>query len=115
MGTLVEITVFEKDENKAELAIQNTSNEIQRLQGLMSTHIPGSEVYLINQAAGVQSVALSHKVEVIEWALYWARKTDRALDISVGPVQELWKLDIDHPIRWLLNKSFLKWATVQFT
>jgi thiamine biosynthesis lipoprotein ApbE len=64
IGTLVEITVFEKDENKAELAIQNTFNEIQRLkglrlEGLMSTHIPGSEVYLINQTAGVQSVTVS--------------------------------------------------------
>ena len=53
MGTLIEITVFEKDENKAELSIQNTSNEIQRLEELMSIHIPGSEVYSINQTAGV--------------------------------------------------------------
>jgi thiamine biosynthesis lipoprotein ApbE len=28
MGTLVDITVFEKDKNKAELAIQNAFNEI---------------------------------------------------------------------------------------
>jgi FAD:protein FMN transferase len=67
MGTLVEIMVFEKDENKAELAIQNTFNEIQRLEELMSTHIPGSGVYSINQTAGVQSVNVSPKVcEVIE-------------------------------------------------
>jgi thiamine biosynthesis lipoprotein ApbE len=25
------------------------------------------------------------------------RKNRRALDISVGPLQELWKFDIDHP------------------
>ena len=63
MGTLVEITVFEKDENKAELAIQNTFNEIQRLEGLMTR----SEVYSINQTAGIQSVPVSPKVfEVIE-------------------------------------------------
>ena len=67
MGTRVEITVFEKDENKAALAIQNTFNEIQRLEVLMNTHIPGSEVYSINQTAGVQSVPVSPKVfEVIE-------------------------------------------------
>jgi thiamine biosynthesis lipoprotein len=72
IGILVEIKVFDKEENKAELAIQNTSNEIQRLEGLMSTHIPGSEVYAINQAAGVQSVHVSSEVfEVIEWALYF--------------------------------------------
>ena len=67
MRTLVEITVFEKDEKKAKLDIQNTFNQIQRLEGLMSTHIPGSEVYSINQTAGVQSVPVSPKVfEVIE-------------------------------------------------
>lgn len=98
MGTLVDITVFEKDENKAELAIQNAFNEIQRLEGLMSTHIPGSEVSAINQAAGVQPVPVSPEVfKVIERALYWARKTDGALDISVGPVQELWQFANDHP------------------
>ena len=67
IGTLVEITVFEKDENKAELAIQNAFNEIQRLEGFMSAHIPGSEVSAINQDEGVQSVTVSPKVfEVIE-------------------------------------------------
>ena len=67
MGTLIKITVFEKDENKAELAIQNTFNEIQGLEGLMNTYIPGSEVYSIKQTAGVQSVTVSPKVfEVIE-------------------------------------------------
>ena len=67
MGILVEIMVFEKDESKTELAIQNTFNEIQMLEGLMSTHIPGSEVYSMNQTAGVQSVPVSPKVfEVIE-------------------------------------------------
>jgi thiamine biosynthesis lipoprotein ApbE len=67
METLVEITVFEKDENKAELAIQNTFNEIQRLEGLMSTHIPRPEVYSINQTSGVQPLPVSPKVfEVIE-------------------------------------------------
>jgi FAD:protein FMN transferase len=98
MGTLVEITVFEKDENKAQLAIQNAFKEIQRLEGLMSTHIPGSEVSKINQAAGLQPVPVSPEVyEVIERAIYWAGQTDGALDISVGPIQELWQFDSDHP------------------
>lgn len=98
MGTLVEITVFEKDKNKAQLAIQNAFKEIQRLEGLMSTHIPRSEVSKINQAAGLQPVPVSPEVfEVIERALYWAGQTDGALDISVGMIQELWQFDSDHP------------------
>jgi thiamine biosynthesis lipoprotein ApbE len=30
-------------------------------------------------------------------SIFWARKIDGALDISVGPVQKLWTFDIDHP------------------
>jgi thiamine biosynthesis lipoprotein ApbE len=75
MGTLVEITVFEKNENKAELAIQNTFNEIQSLEGLMNTHIPGSEVYSINQTAGVQSVTVSPRCSRSSNRLYiWSEK-----------------------------------------
>ena len=48
MGTLVEISVFEKDESIVQTAIQSAFDEIQRLEGLMSTHIPGSEVSKIN-------------------------------------------------------------------
>jgi FAD:protein FMN transferase len=64
----------------------------------MITHIPGSEVSTINQSAGVQSVTVSPELfKVIDRPLYWGRKTDRALDTSVGPVQELSTFDIDHP------------------
>ncbi len=98
MGTLVEISVFEKDENIVQLAIQNAFDEIQRLEGLMSTHIPNSEISKINQAAGIEPVPVSPEVfEVIDRALYWAEQTDGALDISIGPVQELWAFEGDHP------------------
>lgn len=98
MGTLVEISIFEKDENLVQLAIQNAFDEIQRLEGLMSTHIPNSEISKINQAAGIEPVSVSPEVfEVIDRALYWAEKTDGALDISIGPVQELWAFEGDHP------------------
>lgn len=98
MGTLVEISVFEKDESKTQSAIQKAFNEIRRLEELMSTHIPGSEVSKINQSAGTKPVPVSPEVfEVIDRALYWAEKTDGALDISVGPVQELWDFEGDHP------------------
>jgi len=96
MGTLVEISVFDKDENIP--AVQSAFDEIQRLEGLMSTHIPGSEISKINQVAGVEPTPVSPEVfEVISRALYWAEQTDGALDISVGPVQELWDFDGDHP------------------
>lgn len=98
MGTLVEISVVEKDKDLAQLAIQNAFNEIQRIEKLMSTHIPSSEISKINESAGLQPLPVSPEVyEVIERALYWAEQTNGALDISLAPVQELWGFDGDHP------------------
>ena len=98
MGTLVEISVFEKDKDLAQLAIQNAFDEIQRMEKLMSTHIPTSEISKINQSAGLRPVSVSPEVlDVIRRALYWAEQTDGALDVSIGPVNELWDFDGDHP------------------
>ena len=98
MGTLVEISVYEKDKDLAQLAIQNAFDEIQRMEKLMSTHIPTSEISQINQSAGLRTVSVSPEVlEVIRRALYWAEQTDGALDISIGPVHELWDFSGDHP------------------
>ncbi|MBT5551835.1 MAG: FAD:protein FMN transferase [Nitrospina sp.] len=98
MGTLVEISVYEKDKDLAQLAIQNAFDEIQRMEKLMSTHIPTSEISQINQSAGLRTVSVSPEVlEVIRRALYWAEQTDGALDVSIGPVHELWDFDGDHP------------------
>ena len=97
MGTLVEISVFEKDKDIAHLAIQNAFNEIQRMEELMSTRIPGSEISKINRSAGLGPVPVSAEVfAVIEQALYWAEQTNGALDISLEPVQKLWDFDGNH-------------------
>ncbi len=94
MGTLVEISTYEKNEEIAQETIQKAFKEIQRLESLMSTHIPGSEVSQINQAAGKTPVTVSKEVfEVIERAIYWAEKTQGAFDITIGPAQELWNFD----------------------
>jgi len=97
MGTLVEISVFEKDKDIAQLAIQKAFNEIQRMEELMSTRIPGSEISKINRSAGLGPVPVSAEVfAVIEQALYWAEQTNGALDISLEPVQKLWDFDGNH-------------------
>jgi FAD:protein FMN transferase len=109
MGTLVEISVFEKDKELAQLAIQKAFNEIKRIENLMSTHIPSSEITKINQSAGIQFQPVSPEVfEVVSRALYWAEKTHGAMDISMGPVQSLWDFDGNHPS--LPDKDELKQA-----
>ena len=98
MGTLVEISVFHPDQEAAQDAIQNAFNEIQRLENLLSTHKPDSEIVRINQSSGLQPIAVSPEVfAVIQRAIFWAEKTQGALDISLEPVQELWNFEADRP------------------
>ena len=94
MGTLVEISVIEKDEKLAITAIQHAFREIRRLENLMSIHIPDSEVSKINQAAGKDRVPVSKELMVvIQRSLFWSEKTAGAFDITIGPAQELWDFD----------------------
>jgi thiamine biosynthesis lipoprotein len=94
MGTLVEISVIEKDEELATMAIQQAFQEIRRLENLMSIHIPDSEVSKINQAAGKDRIPISEELmAVIQRSLYWSEKTAGAFDITIGPAQELWDFD----------------------
>jgi FAD:protein FMN transferase len=94
MGTLVEISVIEKDEKLAITAIQQAFREIRRMENLMSNHIPDSEVSKINQAAGKDPVPISKElVTVIQRSLFWSEKTAGAFDITIGPAQELWDFD----------------------
>jgi FAD:protein FMN transferase len=94
MGTLVEISVIEKDEKLATTAIQKAFREIRRLENLMSIHIPDSEVSKINQAAGKDPVPVSKELmAVIQRSLFWSEKTAGAFDITIGPAQELWDFD----------------------
>ncbi|MBT5472389.1 MAG: FAD:protein FMN transferase [Nitrospina sp.] len=96
MGTLVEISVSGIDQESAYSSIQQAFQEIRRLENLMSTHLPTSEVSRINQAAGKNFVPVSQEVlEIIQRSLFWSEQTEGAFDITIGPAQELW--DFDEP------------------
>jgi FAD:protein FMN transferase len=62
MGTLVEISVIEKDEELAKTAIQKAFREIRRLEKMMSIYIPVSEVSILNQSAGKEPVSVSKEL-----------------------------------------------------
>lgn len=99
MGTLVEITVREPDAEKAQRAIDQAFNEIRRLEKLMSTHLPGSEISRLNNTAGKNEFfPVSNEVlEVLKRGVYWGNKSNGALDISIGAVSNLWRFDDETP------------------
>ena len=94
MGTLVEITAVHADPKVANAAMTEAFNEMKRLEKLMSTYIPSSEISTINRNAGGEAVPVSKEVEeVIHEGLYWSEKSDGAFDISVEPLVQLWDFD----------------------
>jgi FAD:protein FMN transferase len=90
MGTLVEISIIEKNEELTKTAMQKGFLEIRRLEKLMSIYIPGSEVSILNQSAGKESVSVSKELmSVIQRSLFWPEKTAGAFDITIGPAKKI--------------------------
>src|SRR5690606_21211029 len=69
-----------------------------RLDAMMTTWTSSSEVSRINAGAGARdAVALSPETyEVLEQALWIARASAGAFDITVGALKGLWKFDEDN-------------------
>jgi thiamine biosynthesis lipoprotein len=96
MGTEVRISVWTDDEEKADPAIAQAFDEIQRLENLMTTWKPDSEVSRINEAAGEHPVQVSDDtLEVIEMAQKASQLSGGAFDISFYALHGLWKFDED--------------------
>jgi thiamine biosynthesis lipoprotein len=96
MGTTVRVSVWTDDEEGADRAIRLAFEEIDRLEAMMTTWKPESEVSRINAAAGVSPVKVSDETrEVIEMAQRAAKLSDGAFDITFYALHGLWKFDED--------------------
>ena len=94
MGTLVEITLSHSDPQLIQTVTTQAFDEMKRLEQLMSTYLPDSEISKINRAAGKKAVPVSPEVEeVIREGIFWSRKSEGAFDITVEPLVQLWDFD----------------------
>jgi len=93
MGTVVEITVVAQNEARAEEAMTAAFKEIRRLEEIMSTYIPSSDISRVNAAAGLSPVKV-HKdlILVVKKALEFARLSGGAFNIALGPAIDLWNV-----------------------
>lgn len=96
MGTLVQITAVGPSDEIAGRAASVGFAEIRRLEGLLSTWIPTSELSQVNDAAGLKSVMVSPEtLTVLRWSLEIARLTDGAFNIAIGPAVDAWSVTDD--------------------
>jgi thiamine biosynthesis lipoprotein len=96
MGTSVSVYFWSDDDAKAAQAADAVFAEMKRLDELMTTWLPDSEVSRVNAAAGVAPVAVSDETfAVIARAQDIAVRTRGVFDITVGAFRGLWKFDQD--------------------
>ncbi len=91
MDTQVTVTLYGVDERKADTITKEAFAEMERLEGIFSRHIEGSDMDRINRAAGLEWTEVSPEVIlVLQKALEFSRLTEGAFDPTVAPLLELW-------------------------
>jgi len=93
LGTVVSFTLCAENEAKATTAAEAAFAEIERLEGLMSSWTPQSEVSLINRAVATMWTRVSPEtIEVIAQSIKLSRDSGGAFDITVGALNRIWKM-----------------------
>lgn len=96
MGSVLTLTASTADGSAATAAFDAVFAEFARLEGLMSTWIPGSDVSRVNREAGVRPVAVSAEVrDVLETARKMSEWTGGKFDVTFGALAGLWRFDHD--------------------
>lgn len=98
MGTRCTIQALHHDRALFDRATARAMREIDRLDAMMSTWVPTSDVSRINAAAGNgEWIGVAPETfAVLEKSLWIARESHGAFDITVGAFKGLWKFDEDN-------------------
>ncbi len=90
MGTIVEITVMDETTG-SDKAVKAAFAEIKRLEALLSSYMPTSDVSMVSKNAGASAIKVSPEViEVVEAALAVAELSNGAFDPTIGSLAPLW-------------------------
>ena len=93
MGTLVSITAVSSTDQAANRAIDAGFKEVKRLEQLLSTWIPTSELSRVNAAAGGMPVHVSPEtLTVVQRAMQAAEMTGGGFNIAIGPAVDAWRV-----------------------
>ena len=93
MGTFIEISAVSGAVrgDALDAVIDDAFKEVERIDGLMSTYKPDSEISQINRLQAGQALEVSEDMfQVLERALEFNRLTHGAFDVTIGPLVALW-------------------------
>jgi thiamine biosynthesis lipoprotein len=88
------------DEPAIKLKLAKAIDEVRRLEGLMTTWRPDSEISRINSGAGKSGVVVSPEtLSVIQKSIWMSDHSEGVFDITFEAMHGLWKFDEDHDER----------------
>ena len=118
MGTLVTLTVVARDRSVGDRAMRAGFAEIKRLEQVLSTWRPDSELSRVNTEAGRRPVEVSQEtVELVIRSLDMANLTRGGFNIALGPAVDAWSvterqhIPDDRELQQL--KPFVDWTRIQ--
>ena len=94
MGTELRLTAWTADEPGTVAAFEAVFQEFDRLEGLLSTWRPSSDIQRLNTAAGKHAVPVGTELrDVLRTARQVSEWTGGKFDVTFGVLSGLWKFD----------------------
>lgn len=91
MGTLLELTLVMEDEPRGRRATQVLFGRAHEYERLFSSYLSGSPVNRLSDAAGRGPQPVDPRLaRILGESLTFARQTQGAFDVTVGPLVDLW-------------------------
>jgi thiamine biosynthesis lipoprotein len=92
MGTVLELTLYGAEPAALAGARDDALAEVERVEGLLSTWRPESDVSRLNTAAGRGAIAVAPELAtLLARCTALARDTRGSFDVTVGPLVALWR------------------------
>ncbi|GKS63833.1 thiamine biosynthesis lipoprotein ApbE [Nitrospira sp.] len=118
MGTLVTLTVVAPNSSVSERAMRAGFNEIKRLEQLLSTWRPDTELSQVNAEAGLRAVKVSQETfELVIRSLDMAQLTRGGFNIALGPAVAAWsateRQHIPDELELQQLKPLVDWTSIQ--
>lgn len=91
MGTIVDVKALHSNVNECKKSFYLAFKEIERIENLLSSHKPESEISQINQKSGIKSQKVSFETfAILQRAKNYSEKFNGNFDVTIGAVTELW-------------------------
>lgn len=95
LGTVIKLTVYGRDKERLDRAVDNALSEITRYENLFSVNIPTSEISKINRVSHKNIKVSEPVVKLIIDSQKFAKDTGGAFDFTIGPIVKLWGIGTD--------------------